>query len=140
MSGCEWADVFVDQTRQIRVGVRKNSYWHLEVARDGEYEFELRRWPVESGLGLTDACPEGTPTDDGLPGNPLPAGNALPIARARLMIGGRAHVQELAPEAEAASFTLNLEAGPTLLHTWFDDANRRSICGAYYVYVRRKGT
>ena len=138
LSACEWADVFVDQQKQIRVGVHKNSYWHLDVARDGEYEFELRRWPTESGLGLTDACPEATATDPGYVPNAFPAGNALPIARARLMIDGRAHVQKLDQGAQGAHFTLKLKAGPTLLHTWFDDERNQPICGAYYVYLERR--
>ena len=139
LSACEWADVFVDQQQQIRVGVQKNSYWHLHVEQDGEYSFELRRWPVESGLGLTDACPEGAVPEDGLMPDTLIAGTVLPIARARVLIGRETHVQELGPDAQSARFTVNLKAGPALLHTWFDDARGQPICGAYYVYVERKG-
>ncbi len=40
-------------------------------------------------------------------------------------------------EDEAAVFTVQLDAGPTLLHTWFDDERNQPICGAYYVYVCR---
>jgi arylsulfatase A-like enzyme len=47
LTGCEWLDVFIDQQRQIRVGQQKSGYWMLEVAEDGEYDFELRRWPKE---------------------------------------------------------------------------------------------
>ncbi len=36
LSACEWRDVFVDQQEQVRIGERKNSYWHLEVERAGE--------------------------------------------------------------------------------------------------------
>jgi len=54
LSACEWQDVFVDQQRQVRIGVRKNSYWHLLVDRAGTYTFELRRWPRESGLSLSE--------------------------------------------------------------------------------------
>jgi len=132
LSACEWADVFVDQQLQVRSGVRKNSYWHLEVARAGEYEFELRRWPRESELGLREGCSETTVTD-GL----FPAGPALPIARARLFIRGQEHVTPVAPDDQAAVFTLPLEPGPALLHTWFDDERNQPLCGAYYVYVRR---
>ena len=132
LSACEWADVFVDQQQQVRLGVRKNSYWHLDVAQAGEYELELRRWPRESGLGLTDACVATAVTDGELSG-----GNALPIARARVLIGGRNLTQPAGSGNEGAVFTLRLEAGPTLLHTWFDDERDQPICGAYYVYVRR---
>ncbi len=133
LSACDWMDVFVDQQQQVRQGVRRNSYWHLDVAQAGRYELRLRRWPRESGLALSAACPPATLADGELPG-----GQALPIARARVLLAGQTHVQELGPEAEEAVFTLTLEAGPTLLHTWFDDARHQPLCGAYYVEVTRQ--
>jgi arylsulfatase A-like enzyme len=133
LTACEWLDVFVDQQQQVRRGVRKNGYWHLEVAKAGEYEFELRRWPRESGLALTAGLP-ATRVTDGV----LPPGVALPIARARIFAGGIRQTKRVAPDAESAVFRLKLERGPILLHTWFDDERREPICGAYYVYVRRK--
>jgi arylsulfatase len=132
LSACEWADVFVDQQRQVRTGVRKNSYWHLNVHHPGTYRFALRRWPEESGLALTEAC-TATELTDGA----LEAGNALPIAQARMMIARRVHTQAVAAGERAAAFTVQLEAGPTLLHTWFDDERGQPLCGAYYVSVER---
>jgi hypothetical protein len=132
LSACEWADVFVDQQQQVRVGVRRNSYWHLDVAQAGEYEFELRRWPRESGLALTEACTATTVTD-----GEFCAGDAMPIARARILLDGRTLAQPVAAGDQAAVFTMALEAGPVLLHTWFDDARNQPLCGAYYVYVER---
>ncbi|MBN1582106.1 MAG: hypothetical protein JXA89_15490 [Anaerolineae bacterium] len=46
-------------------------------------------------------------------------------------------IQPVEPGAKAAVFTVPLKAGPTLLHTWFDDARQQPLCGAYYVYVSR---
>ena len=132
LSACEWQDVFVDQQHQVRIRERKNSYWHLQVDRAGTYKFELRRWPRESGLALDEACSAKTVTD-----GVLEEGFALPIARARLMIERQQYSQPVEPGHEAAMFTVQLNAGPTLLHTWFDDARKQPICGAYYVYVSR---
>jgi len=132
LSACEWRDVFVDQQRQVRFGERKNSYWHLQVERAGTYRFELRRWPEESGLHLTEACPAVQLTD-----GYMETGCALPIARARLLIERQQHIQAVEPDDEAAIFTVQLNAGPTLLHTWFDDEHNQPICGAYYVFVKR---
>lgn len=134
LSACEWTDVFVDQQRQVRIGERKNSYWHLEVERAGTYTFELRRWPRESGLKLTEACAHTVLTD-----GEMPEGVALPIARARLLINRHLHVRPVTPLDDAAAFTVDLPAGPTLLHTWFDDARHQPLCGAYYVYLSRQG-
>ncbi len=132
LTACEWADVFVDQQQQIRVGVRKNGYWHLDVAEAGPYEIELRRWPAESGLALTDTCPAATVTD-----GELIAGRALPVARGRVMINGKEHTRPVADGDTCVAFSLKLPAGPTLLHTWFDDERNQPICGAYYVTVER---
>ena len=132
LSACEWKDVFVDQQRQVRIAERKNGYWHLQVASSGTYEFELRRWPRESKLAMRAACPAAQLTD-----GRFEEGFALPIARSRIMIERQEHSRPVEPGDEAAVFTLQLNAGASLLHTWFDDDRGQPICGAYYVYVTR---
>jgi len=132
LSACEWRDVFVDQQKQVRIGQRRNSYWHLTVDRPGTYTFELRRWPRESGLKLRDPCPEAELTDA-----TLDEGVVLPIAGARMLIGEQRRQCDLGDDADCATFAVDLEAGDTLLHTWFDSESN-PICGAYYVYVERK--
>ena len=133
LSACEWADVFVDQQLQVRAGVSRNSYWHLYVDRPGEYDITLRRWPEESGLRLREACPETTVTD-GI----FPPGRALPISRARIYVGGMTRKKKVEEENREVTFRLHLEAGPTLLHSWFDDERQQPLCGAYYVTVYRR--
>lgn len=132
LTACEWWDVFIDQQFQARIGVHKNGYWHLEVARAGRYRFTLRRWPAEAGLALTAACNATAITD----GTYAP-GVALPIASARLVVGGVDRWQDLGPEDQAATFEVDLDAGRTLLHTWFNDARRQPLTGAYFVEVER---
>ncbi|MFH1572273.1 MAG: arylsulfatase, partial [Gemmatimonadota bacterium] len=134
LSACEWRDVFVDQQRQVRVAERKNGYWHLQVARAGTYTFELRRWPRESGLTLRQACPAARLFD-----GDLAEGVALPIARARILVARQRQAVDLTPADDAATFNVHLDAGPTLLHTWFDDDRGQPLCGAYYVGVERQG-
>lgn len=123
LTSCEWMDVLLDQQAQVLSGLHRNSYWNLDVAKAGEYEFELRRWPRESDKALAEGEGDGT---------------ALPIANARLAVDDQMHRLKLPQGAKAAVFTIRLEAGPVRLHSWFDDKNNQSICGAYYVYVRRK--
>lgn len=134
LSSCEWMDIFVDQQAQVRIGARRNSYWHLDVETPGTYTFELRRWPKESDLKLREACPAAQLTD-----GQLEEGIALPIARARVLIGGEFYTKPVRPDDYGVTFTAELEAGPTLLHTWFDDEQNQPICGAYYVYAERAG-
>ncbi len=135
LTACEWLDVFVDQQRQIRGGVRKNGVWHLNVDQPGKYSFELRRWPRESGLALQ-ATIGATDVTDGS----YIAGKTLPIESARIKIGDHTRSGTVERGGHAARFTVHLPAGPTTLQTWFLDADGESICGAYYVYVERSET
>lgn len=134
LTACEWLDVFVDQQKQIRRADLKNGWWEVEVAEAGEYEFELRRWPREADLPLSEGMPE-TKVKDGV----LAPGDALQIARARLQLGTRPpQFQRLGADDKAAVFTATLPKGRTRLYTWFDDLDLQPVVGAYYVYVNRK--
>ena len=64
----------------IREGLVCNGYWAIEIAEDGEYAFELRRWPKE----------EDKPLTAGLPGEIIDwyhGGKALSLKTARLCVG-----------------------------------------------------
>jgi arylsulfatase A-like enzyme len=132
LTACEWFDVFIDQQAQVRRGERKNGVWHLEVAKAGDYEIELRRWPREAKLALNAAAPPAKLTD-----GQLPAGTALSIARAALEIGGQSQTADVTADAQFARFRVKLGPGPTQLKTTFLDAEGQSLLGAYYAYVRR---
>ncbi len=133
LSPCEWQDVFLDQSRQVRIGEAKNGPWEIEVARDGEYEIELRRWPAEADLPIRAGVPP-TKVADG----ELAAGKALPVAKARLKVGEFDESRAVGETDKAATFAVRLKAGPAELRTWLSDAEGRELCGAYYVHVRRK--
>ncbi len=138
LTACEWLDVFVDQQGQIRRGVRKSGFWMVDVAEDGEYEIELRRWPRE-----VDAPIAGIPKG-------MEGAKALPINSASLYLTGYNHrtvaekkpyqfeglTQPVKKDDHAAVFTMNLKKGPTTLHTWFQGPELE--ISAYYVYVTRK--
>ncbi len=142
LTACDWLDVFVDQQGQIRRGVRKTGFWLLDVEEEGEYEFELRRWPKEIDVPLM----------DGLKKMNSRSGVALPISQARIYIDGVNHLslaerkpykfegltKKVSSGETCATFTVKLKSGPTTLHTWFDDNKKQVICSAYYVYVTRK--
>ena len=138
LSATEWLDVFVDQQGQIRRGVLKNGYWLIDVARAGEYEIELRRWPKEADGTVSGTLPDGS-------------GTALPINQAMLFVSGHNHLsisqkkayqfegltKRVTPKDKGVTFTMNLKKGPTALHTWFKGKNELTL-SAYYVYVTRK--
>ncbi len=137
LTACEWLDVFVDQQGQIRNGVQKSGYWLLNVAQDGEYEFELRRWPKDADIPLTEAMPNGT-------------GKALPITSASIYLSNYHHLsvgkkkpygfegltKQVKSGDKSVVFTATLKKGPIALHTWF--RGKDTIFSAYYVYVHRK--
>ncbi|MHC4647294.1 MAG: sulfatase/phosphatase domain-containing protein, partial [Planctomycetota bacterium] len=106
---------------QVREGPENNSYWAVEVARDGEYEISLRRWPQEVDAPITAAI------DDG---------RAISATTARLRMAGVDQTKPLPKDAAAVTFTVKLKAGKTRLQTWFNNDDGKSR-GAYYVYVKR---
>ena len=54
------------------------------------------------------------------------------------MINGFIQEQSVNPDSQDVTFSVDLDSGPTLLHTWFDNEEFQPICGAYYVYVTRR--
>jgi len=115
---------------QIRQGLECNGYWVVEFNEDGEYEFELQRWPKEEELAMTEGLP-GKVTDW------YHGGRAIDIKTASINIGDQEKSKEVDPEAQSVKFTFNLKAGVTRLQTHFTDADGVSL-GAYYVYAKRK--
>ena len=114
---------------QIRQGLKCNGYWIIEIAADGDYEFELRRWPKEEDRAMTDGIP-GKITDW------YHGGRAIDLKMARIKIGEQENTQSVNPEAKGVTFTFSLKAGVTHLQTFLTDAEGMPI-GAYYVYAKR---
>ncbi|HPA19760.1 MAG TPA: arylsulfatase [Verrucomicrobiae bacterium] len=129
----DWAGYNTSNTPDIRAGVNRNGPWHVLVERAGEYEFSLRRWPVEADAAITATVP----AYQGALGS-YAEGKALPIARAQLRVGDFDATKPVGPEDKATVFTAKLPVGRTLVQTSFRDAADKEICGAYYVYVHRK--
>jgi len=138
LTSCEWENVRCDGAGSVRAGNKggdgRGGPWNIQVARAGDYEVTLRRWPRESGLALAAAAPPF----HGAYGTEK-AGVALPVASAVLAHDGRPAAQDTEPGAESAVFRLRLPAGRTQLHGWFRDAAGRDLCGAYYGYFARIG-
>jgi arylsulfatase A-like enzyme len=132
----DWQDIYCDNPRSVLSGEGgpQGGPWNVYVEREGEYEISLRRWPVEIDLPLTASCPEKQMTA-GL----LPAGKGLPIAQAQLRIAGQQLSAKPDSTGKAVLFRVTLKGGVrTQLHAWFQDAEGKDLCGAYYACVRRK--
>jgi arylsulfatase A-like enzyme len=132
LTSCEWLNVFVDLQKQVRMGVKKNGVWHVFVDQPGEYEFELRRWPREAGFTLREGLPAKKVTD-----GVLIEGVSLPIYFAKIKIGDKEQSISVDESHKSVTFKFKLEKGENTIQTWFMDDKKESICGAYYLYVKR---
>jgi len=76
--------------------------WVVHVDRDGKYEINLSRWPVESGKRIV----ENKQGDQD-----------LPIISAELTAGNITENMAITPEMTSAGFLVNLKAGTTCIHS-----------------------
>jgi arylsulfatase len=132
LSPADWEDSFLDQGAQVRAGLRRNGAWNVEVAREGNYEITLRRWPAEADTAIRAGLPAVKHAD-----GEFPAGVALPVATARLRVAEFDARKPVGADDKAVTFAVKLAAGRTKLQTWFADADGKEIAGAYHVTVRR---
>ena len=69
----------------------------------------------------------------------LPAGKALPVAKARLKVAGLDESKAVGESDKEIVFAVKLKAGAKLqMQSWFYDADGKELSGAYYAYMRRK--
>jgi hypothetical protein len=58
--------------------------------------------------------------------------------KARLQVGDVDQSQPVGKTDKAVTFEVRLPAGKAMLQTWFYDQSGKELCGAFYVYCRRK--
>lgn len=120
----------------VRRGPHLNGYWEIDVLAPGDYRFELRRWPREARLALSQGIDGELKGYDHLMAaahGGYGGGRAIPVRDARIRIGDTEASTAVPDGATSATFVLTLPAGPTHLETWLTGAE--SDLGAYYVYV-----
>ena len=105
----------------IRNGLEANGFWAVDVARAGQYEFSLRRWPREVDVPIHEAVPRG---------------KAILARKARLTIADLDVTKPVFKGDREVTFRVRLKPGKTQLRAWLI-ANDGSSRGAYYVYVKR---
>ena len=121
--------------QMVRLGAGANGHWVVEVVKDGKYQFDLRRWPAESGLKLKDPAPEGDP----VPGDKhYPAGKALNIIEAGVKIGEQEFHKKVNDSDLYSRFNIELKKGTYELECRFTDAENIER-DSYYVYVTYLG-
>jgi arylsulfatase len=134
LSAADWANVYCDNMNDVRAGKEANGPWHILVEKDGEYEIALRRWPREADAAITAGVPAFKAVDGG-----LPAGKALPIAKARLKLEDLDQTKPVSASDKEIRFTIPLKAGTKAqMLSSFLNPDGKELCGAYFAYVRRK--
>lgn len=132
LCSADWAWAYVDNQANIRGCVMDSGTWHVDAVKAGLYEFTLRRWPKESGLGISDPAP----VMQGEYGN-WPEGAALPVASAWLQAGGQEQTASVAPDATEQMFQMVLRQGATTIKSWWYDQDQNPLAGAYYLTAER---
>lgn len=135
LCSADWAWAYVDNQKNLRDCVMESGTWHVDVARAGRYRLSLRRWPEESGLGISDAAP----LFQGVDGT-FPPGKALPVASAWLQAGKNEETQSVLPDATVQDFEMVLDCGETTIKSWWYDADGAELAGAYYLTAERLPT
>ena len=131
---------------QVRRGDLAHGWWEIMVETDGEYEFDLRRWPeeaghrVQSGIEGSDMGYYEEGVMSGRGEDSYSGGVALKIDTAGLFISGLPEQwTSVGPEDTGAVFRMQLPAGPRHLRAQFSAAAPGFYSSAYYVYVRKVG-
>lgn len=130
---------------QVRAGVSCHGWWEVDVEQDGEYEFELRRWPDEAGHCVRSDIAEGQDVSyykEGIEAtseSTYSGSVALDITTAGLMVSGFPEQWvDVKDEDDAARIRMRLPAGPRHVRAQFA-SHSNFYSSAYYVYVRRMG-
>jgi arylsulfatase len=133
----DWEGIYADNIGYVcqAVGGPTGGHWHIKVEESGEYEFTLRRWPAQTRGALG----AGYEPSIKLPGYKAEETRSFPtIARVKLAIAGVNAQTKADPKATGATLTVKLPAGKTTLKAWFEDAEGKGLCGAFFVTVVRK--
>jgi arylsulfatase len=133
----DWEGIYADNSGYVRqaVGGPTGGHWHVKVEEAGEYEFTLRRWPVQTGAALGAAYEPSAKS----PAYNVKETKSFPtIATAKLAIAGVMTETKVDPKATRATLRVQLPVGKTTLKAWFADGAGKGLCGAFFVTVRRK--
>ncbi len=109
--------------------------WCVKIVQDGDYEIHLRRWPQEADTAIDAPLPPAPAVPGQRAWRTIP-GQALPIVRARVEIGGQTAERPVKANAKEVVFRLHLPAGISSFCARFRAATGQEI-GAYYAYVKR---
>ncbi|MCL3779488.1 N-acetylgalactosamine 6-sulfate sulfatase [Prolixibacteraceae bacterium JC049] len=124
----------------VRNGKKGNGTWPVEFAHDGNYVFQLYRWPKESGLALNASTPEVSSNNNDIAlkeWGTKPIGKVLNITKAKIKVNNVEKEIEVNPSKNFAEIKLKLPQGTANVKSWFYTSDGDTL-GAYYVYVKKE--
>ena len=122
----------------VNSGVKNFGYWPVTIARNGTFQFEVRRWPKELSCPIVSA-PEAQIKGDIFSKNELVLigeGKSIPAVSVKLRVGNEYFEKEVGSKDEQAVFNVELEKGDTEIQAWLTDSQGMEH-PAYYVYVNQ---
>ncbi len=122
----------------VRSGANNSGFWPVEIAADGTYRFDVRRWPKELNHPISASLPPPAGGDIDSQGRTVRPGQgkAIPSKAVELTVGTKKMEAQISDSDVSARFDAKLNAGPTDVRAWLIDA-KGSKRGAYYIYVKR---
>ena len=122
--------------RHVVQGAANSGFWPVEMAVEGLYQFDVRRWPKELNHPISAFLPAEGSGDIFMNGKPVRVaeGKSIPAVKVLLRVGDMQVEKEIGPEDVSAVFDMDLQPGPNLVRAWMIDADGNEQ-GAYYVYV-----
>ncbi|MGI9241839.1 MAG: arylsulfatase [Verrucomicrobiales bacterium] len=123
-----------------KIPAKFKGHWAVKVHSDGEYEFEVRRWPKESGLKIREGVAAHPPMPGCLPSYSAVEGAALPVTSATLRIDGEdLETKRVADDDTVVRFTHRLERGSYRFSPFFKikTKGQEAELGCYYLTVTR---
>ena len=120
----------------VNYGVKNFGYWPVTIARNGSYQFEVRRWPKEVNCPINSAPAAQTKGDIYSKNEPVLVrqGKIIPAISVKLRVGEEYFEKEINPTDEQAVFNIKLEQGDSEIQAWLIDSLGYEH-PAYYVYV-----
>ena len=114
---------------------QNTGFWNVEVEKAGEYEIELRRWPMEADTAIDAGLPPGDDVPGVTPFRATP-GLAFSPNKATIKLSGQTMMEKVSPGDKGITFRIKLEAGRTQFSAAFSDGEGRTM-GAFYAYVKK---
>ncbi|MGJ8550750.1 arylsulfatase [Winogradskyella wichelsiae] len=119
----------------IRAGKpMKPASFFVNFVKPGNYTFQLRRWPSESGMSL------GTEILDEIPATATMdariRGKAMTFKKAFVKIGDKEFSVDVNNTLQSADIALTVEQGKTELLAWFEMENG-DVTNAFYIDVKK---